>query len=127
MNSKLFYVPRMMLQNFLPEMALVDMHVDFGGTDVLVSQHSLYGTQVCTTLQELCRKAMAEGVRANVLANACLLGIILDIDKERDAAQVLSSTQRDKDIVFLARLDGNALPFDEPIPQSLYGSITNGY
>ena len=40
----LFYIPRMMFQNFLSEVSLINVHVNLGGADVLVTQHGLDGT-----------------------------------------------------------------------------------
>ena len=49
-----------MLQNLLPQVALVDVHIDFGCADVFVAEHGLDGSQVGPSLQELRGKTVAE-------------------------------------------------------------------
>ncbi len=92
-GALVFDVSWVVLQNFLTEMALVDVHIDFCGADVLVPEHCLYCPEVGSALQKLCGEAMAEGVGADVLADARFLGIILDIDKQGYAAEVLAATK----------------------------------
>ena len=107
-------------------MALVDVHVDLRRADVFVSEHRLDGPQIGTALQELRGEAVAEGVRTDALLDTRLLGIRLDIDEERDAAEVLAASQGDEHVVFLARLYRDALPHDEPLPQLLDGALADG-
>jgi len=105
-----------MFEDFLPEVSLVNVHVNLGCANIFMSEHRLDGPQVGSALQKLCGEAMAEGVGADVLADACLLGILFDIDEERYAAQVFAAAERDEDKVVLARLHLDALPHDEPFP-----------
>ena len=92
----------MVLQDFASEVRLVDVHIYFGRADILVSEHGLDGSQVGASFQELRGKAVAEGVRADVLADAGLGGIFLYIYEERDAAQPFAPSQRDEHEVFFA-------------------------
>ena len=39
--------------HFLPKERAVDMHVDFGGGDALMSEHFLYGTQIGAALEKM--------------------------------------------------------------------------
>ena len=64
----------MVLEDFLPEMPFVKVHIYLRSADVLVSKHRLYGAQVGTALKQVRGKAMPEGVRADVLPDACLAG-----------------------------------------------------
>ena len=88
-----FYVSRVVLQDFLPQVALVDVHVNLGCADVFVSEHRLDGSKICSSFQELRGKAVAEGVGADVLLDARLLGIRLDIDEEGYSAEVLAAPE----------------------------------
>lgn len=108
-------------------MATVHVHVDFGGRYFLVTQHCLDGAQIGTSLQQVGGKAVAEGVRADVLLYACSLSIVLDEDKEADATQMLTTFRRDEDVVLLARLCLDFLTHDEPFPQPLDGLFTDGH
>ena len=71
-----------MLEDFLSEVALVDVHVDFCSADVLVSEHGLDGSQISPSLQELRGETVAEGVWADVFPDARLLGILFNIYEE---------------------------------------------
>ena len=115
-----------MLQNLLSEVALVDVHIDFGCADIFVSEHGLDGSQVGPSLQELRGKTVAEGVWADVLLDSRLLGILFNIYEERYPAEVFASPKRDEDVVVLARLYCDALSDDEPLPQLLDGVLADG-
>ena len=67
------------------------MHVDFGGGDVFVPKHHLYGTQIGPSLQQVGGKTVTESVGADILADACLLGITFDIYKQTYPAQPAST------------------------------------
>ena len=60
MDDSLFpIITRMVLQNLFAEELPVDMRVDFGRSNILVSQHLLDGAQVCSAFQKVCGKGMA--------------------------------------------------------------------
>ena len=67
-----------MLEDFLPEMGLVDVHVYLCSADVLMSEHGLYGPEVGSSLQELRGKAVAEDVRADAVGFRHGAHILLD-------------------------------------------------
>lgn len=71
-----------MLEDFLSEVALVDVHVYLCSADVLVSEHGLDGSQISPSLQELRGETVAEGVWADVFPDARLLGILFNIYEE---------------------------------------------
>ena len=52
----------MMLNDLTSQHIPVDMGVDFSGCDRLVSQHTLDGTEVGTSFQQVGCERMAEGV-----------------------------------------------------------------
>lgn len=74
-------VAGMVLQDFLAQMAAVQMHVDFGGADVFVAEHGLDGAEVGSALEQMGGKAVAEGVGADVFGDAGLFCVFLDEDK----------------------------------------------
>ena len=85
------------------------MGVDFSGGNAFMPQHGLDGSQVGASLQELRGKAVAEGVRADVLSDAGLGSIFLYIYEERDAAQPFAPSQRDEHEVFFAGLPSSSI------------------
>lgn len=115
-----------MLQNLLPQVALVDVHIDFGCADVFVAEHGLDGSQISPSLQELRGKTVAESVWADVFLDSRFLGILFYIHEEGYSAEVFASTKRDEDIVVFARFDCDALSDNEPLPQLLDGVLADG-
>ncbi len=102
------------------------MGVYLGGAYRLMAQHGLNGTQVGTALQEVGGKAVAEGMGADILLDAGTLGIVLDIDKEGDAAQLGASLGANEDIVFVSGLGLDGDPDHKPLAQLLYGLLAYG-
>ena len=72
----------MVLQNLLSEVALVDVHIDFRGADVLVAEHCLNGPQIGSAFQKLCSEAVPESVGTDVLLDASFFRVILNIYEE---------------------------------------------
>ena len=60
----------MVLHDFVAQAGAVDVDVDLGGGDALMAKHLLDGTQVGTALKQVSSKAMAQGVRADDLADS---------------------------------------------------------
>lgn len=88
MDDSLFpIITRMVLQNLFAEKLPVDMRVDFGSSNVLVSQHLLDGAQVCSALQKVCGKGMAESVRTDFLMDTCQFGLLLDDEEYHHAGE----------------------------------------
>ena len=110
-----------MLQDFLSQVAFVDVHINLRSADVFVPQHSLDGSQVCPSFQELRGKTVPESVRTDVFLDSCLLGIFLNIYKEGDSAEVFPSSKRDEDKVFFARFNFDSLSNNKPISQTFDG------
>lgn len=81
MSLSVLDVAGMVLQDFLAQMAAVQMHVDFGGADVFVAEHGLDGAEVGSALEQMGGKAVAEGVGADVLGDAGAAGVFLYEDK----------------------------------------------
>lgn len=46
----LFHVARVVVENLFAQGGRVDMRIDFGCSNVLMTEHRLNGTQVCPTL-----------------------------------------------------------------------------
>ena len=55
----------MVSEDFAAQRRTVDVHIHLGGGYRLVSEHLLYGTQVGSSLKQMCGKAVAQGVRAH--------------------------------------------------------------
>ena len=86
MSLSVLDVAGVVLQNLLPQVAAVQMHIDLCGAYVFVAEHGLYGAEVGAPLKQMGGKAVAEGVGADVLGDAGPLCVIFDEDKEADAA-----------------------------------------
>ena len=82
-----------MLQDFLPQVALVDVHIYLSRADVFVPKHRLNGSQISSSLQQLRGKTVTESVRADVFLDSRLLCILLNIDEERYSAEVFPSSK----------------------------------
>ena len=76
----MMHVAGMMLENLLTQSRHVDMGVDNRCGYALMTEHSLNGTQVGTTLKQRSGKGVAEGVRRDGLCYARILGILLHHD-----------------------------------------------
>ena len=81
------------------------MGVDFGGCYRLVAEHGLYGSQVGSSVEQCCSKAVPECVGANVLFNACHCHKFLYQVEHHYAREVLLAQLAYKYIVLVARLD----------------------
>ena len=64
----------------------VDVGVDFGGEDALVTEHFLHDAQVGAVLDQVRGEGMPEGVRRNLLAHACNERLFFDQVKKRNTA-----------------------------------------
>ena len=60
----------MMKKNLLTESGRINMGIDFCGTNGLMAQHRLNGTEVSTTFQQSRGKGMAEGMGRDGFLNA---------------------------------------------------------
>ena len=102
MSLSVLDVAGVVLQNFLAQVAAVQMHIDFCGANVFVAEHGLYGAEVGAPLQQMGGKAVAEGVGADVFGDAGPLCVFLYEDKEADAAQMAASGGGDEDVVLFS-------------------------
>ena len=68
-----------------------------------MSQHTLYGTQVGASFQQVCRKRMAEGMRTDFFFQTDALCQFLDDMENHDAGDVLPEIA-DEDKIFKSRL-----------------------
>ena len=85
MSLSVLDVAGVVLQNFLAQVAAVQMHIDFCGANVFVAEHGLYGAEVGAPLQQMGGKAVAEGVGADVFGNADTLRRLFDDGKYHHA------------------------------------------
>ena len=68
------------------------MGVDFSGCDRLVSQHTLDGTEVGTSFQQVGCERMAEGVWTDIFGDAGFLCQRFNQVKNHDAGNAISSS-----------------------------------
>ena len=104
----------MMLQDLLPQVLAVDVHVDLGGTYLLVSEHLLDDAQVGPSLEQMGGETMSEGVWRDGGADAYGRAEHLDDMENGDARECCAATMADEDGVFVARAYVDLLAVDEP-------------
>ena len=80
-------VSRMMLNDFGAQAVDIDMGVYLGGAYVFVAEHTLYDAQVGTALEQVGSEGVAQGVGADGLLDACLLGQFGDDVEEGDTRE----------------------------------------
>ena len=100
----LFHVARVVVENLFAQGGCVDMRIDFGCSNVLMTEHRLNGTQVCPTLQQRRSETMAQGVGRNGLLDASFLSLSLDHDEYHRASEMMT-TAIEEHKVFLSGFD----------------------
>lgn len=100
----LFHVAWVVIENLFAQGGRVDMRIDFGCSNVFMTEHRLNGTQVCPTLQQRRSETMAQGVGRDGLLDACFFSLSFDHDEYHRAGEVMT-TAIEKHKVFLSRLD----------------------
>ena len=78
-------VARVVQKHFLSQGSHIDMGVYLCGTDMFVSKHALYGSQVGSSLEQRGGKRVAEGMGTDGFVDAILLGEFFH-DKENHLA-----------------------------------------
>lgn len=100
----LFHVAWVVVENLFAQGGRVDMRIDFGCSNVLMTEHRLNGTQVCPTLQQRRSETMAQGVGRNGLLDASFLSLSLDHDEYHRASEMMT-TAIEEHKVFLSGFD----------------------
>ena len=100
----LFHVAWVVVENLFAQGGCVNMRIDFGCSNVLMTEHRLNGTQVCPTLQQRRSETMAQGVGRNGLLDACFLSLSLDHDEYHRACEVMTTAIKEHK-VFLSGFD----------------------
>ena len=116
----------MIAENGLSKVIDIDMRVDLGRCNGLVSQHLLNQAQVGTVLQQVRRKRMTKSVRADILLNTGFRGEAFD-DGEDHRAGELTTVVIDKNDIAKFGLHIDMHPFLEPplIPFLRFGRDRN--
>ena len=100
----LFHVAWVVIENLFAQGGCVDMRIDFGCSNVFMTEHRLNGTQVCPTLQQRRSETMAQGVGRNGFLDACFLSLSLDHDEYHRASEVMTTAIKEHK-VFLSGFD----------------------
>lgn len=117
MKSCLFSVldvPWMMFNDLTPQHIPVDMGINFGCCDGLVSQHTLYGTQVRASFQQVGSEGMTEGVRADIFGDTGFLRQLLYQVKNHDAGDTVSPAGKEY-IIFKSLLYFTNITVEQPV------------
>ena len=80
-------VSGMVLNDFGSQAMDIDMGVDLGGRRIIKKEHTLYDAQVGTALEQVGSEGVAQGVGADGLLDACLLGQFGDDVEEGDTRE----------------------------------------
>ena len=100
----LFHVARVVVENLFAQGGCVDMRIDFGCSNVLMTEHRLNGTQVCPTLQQRRSETMAQGVGRDGFLDTRFLSLSLDHDEYHRAGE-MTTTAIEEHKVFLSGFD----------------------
>lgn len=74
-----------MLYYFTPQHVPVDVGIYFGGGNGFVSEHTLDGTEIGPSFQQMSGERVAKSVRTDVLGDTCGLCQFLDEMEHHDA------------------------------------------
>ena len=80
-----FNIARVMLYYFTPQHVPVDVGIYFGGGNGFVSEHTLDGTEIGPSFQQMSGERVAKSVRTDVLGDTCGLCQFLDEMEHHDA------------------------------------------
>ena len=99
-----FHVAWVVVENLFAQGGCVDMRIDFGCSNVFMTEHRLNGTQVCPTLQQRRSKTMAQGVGRDGFLDASFLSLSLDHDEYHRTGEMMT-TAIEEHKVFLSGFD----------------------
>ena len=119
------FVARMMLKNLLSETGAVDVSIYLRCSDVLMSEHCLYGSEVCSPFKEVCGEGVAESVGADCLFQANQFCEFFDYMEDHDAGDVFPEAA-DEDEVFVAWLYKSLDTLGEVVHELFYGTLGYG-
>ena len=84
-------VPGMVLNDFTAQHLAVDMRINFRGCNGLMTQHTLDGTEVGATFEQVRGEGMTEGMGTYVFMDTGGLRLLLDDMKYHDTGEGRSS------------------------------------
>lgn len=108
----IFDVARVMLEYLAAEHTAIDVGIDFGGADALMSEHTLNGAEVGATLEKVGGKRVAEGVGADGLLQPDAGGQLFDDMENHDAGDIFAEAG-DEDEIFVTGLDAGKVAVGE--------------
>jgi hypothetical protein len=82
------------------------MGIDFGGNDARMAQHFLHCSKIGTALYEMGGKRVSECMGTDAFFDSCFKGQGFDEFEHRYSGQACAAWI-EKDIIFIATLDGN--------------------
>src|SRR5687768_941378 len=103
------------------------MGIDLCGSDRFMTQHFLHGSEICSSLNQMCRKGMPECMRRYFLFDPGLFRECLDDIEHHDAAELASTTvQKQYVLRFLLRPDMHS-HFSPVDPDLLHSNTPDRY
>ena len=115
----------MVQENFLTQMGGVDVSVDLGGGNGLVTKHGLDGTEVGTAFEQGGGKGMAEGVGRDGLLDAGFCHKVFNHEEDHDTSEGLLAPMAHKDIVLIFGRNGQEIAVKKIEMQFVDGFLGN--
>ena len=116
----------MVIKDFFTQSCRVDMRINLGGSDALMAQHGLNGSQISTTLEQRSGETMAQGVGRNGLLYTRFFCLSLDHDENHGASEVMTTTVQEHKILFTG-FDIEVNTVGKPQLKFLNGTWRNGH
>ena len=110
----------MMKKDLLTESGRINMGIDFCGTNGLMAQHRLNGTEVSAPFQQGGGKGMSEGMGRDSFLNASLTRVLLYHNKDHRTGEMTAAAVQ-KHIILFAGFDGHMATNGKPQIQFLDG------
>ena len=93
-----------MLLQSLSQVRIVEVGINLGCENILVTQQLLHLTDICTPLQQMRSEGVAEGVGADLLINAGTQGSLLDDGENHHARELLATIIQEDKLILAAAL-----------------------
>lgn len=128
MKSSLFSelnVPGMVLNDFTAQHLAVDMRINFRGCNGLMTQHTLDGTEVGATFEQVRGEGMTEGMGTDIFGDAGLFRQLLNQVENHDAGDAVSPSGKE-DIIFKSFLYFSEVAVYQPVLDFFDGTGGDG-
>src|SRR3712207_1135558 len=112
----------MMLYDFTAQHFTIDVRINLCCCDGFMPEHTLDGTQIGPSFEQMCGERMAERMGADVFSDVCLHGKLFNQMENHDSGKRFSAPVAHKDEIFVSRLYFNAVAVGEIESEFVYGA-----